>query len=294
MVFDAHCDTLSRLVYENISLNETKVNKTNLNYGAQCFACFVRPNSDNKFSECLKMIRRFYSENFLLATNYAEMSAIIDNGKTAAFLSIEGADLIEKISDLYLLYSLGVRFLSLTWNYDNDLAGGVLEGKHGVTKFGKIIIQEMNKIGIIIDVSHLSENSFWEVSDISYKPFIASHSNSFVCCNNKRNLTDRQFEMIRDKKGMVGINFCSDFLNDRKNATVKDVILHIEHFLSLGGEDCIGIGSDYDGTVNIPRELENPSKIAVLRDELIKLNYSYELTDKILYKNFMIFVKNNL
>ncbi len=296
IVFDSHCDTLTRLVCDNMdfSSDDLHVNSNNINPGAQVFACFINPDFSHPLSTCLEMIDRLKAEKTPLATGYASMKEAVKSGKTAAFLSVEGVGGIG--SDLFLvrtLYELGVRFMSLTWNGDNCLGGGA-DGNRGLTGSGAAFIREMNHVGMVLDVSHLSQESFYDAADVCNKPFIASHSNSYAVCPHRRNLTDEQFKIIKKRHGMVGINFYPPFLSESENAGVKDVILHIEHFLSLGGEDCIGLGSDFDGIDFTPENLTDAGKYGVLYEGLLKLNYPESLADKIFYKNYMIFVKNNL
>ena len=195
-------------------------------------------------------------------------------------LSIEGGEPIEKLEDIEYLKSLGIMMIAPTWNYKNKLGCGVLEKEDtGLTEFGKKAIAKMNELGILIDVSHLSEKSFWDVCKISKKPICASHSNSKTIKDNPRNLTDEQFIKIRDMKGCVGINFYPPFLGD----SIDCVVDHINHFLSLGGEDNIGMGSDFDGVDFLPKEIDGCQDM----EKVIKmLPYSTDIREKIAYKNF--------
>ena len=297
LVFDAHCDTLTKLVYDNksFSCRSLHVNVANINPGVQVFACFADPSFQNPVREILKMIDCFWCQGFSHAIDYSSMTNAVSNQKTAAFLAIEGGEAIaDDLSLLRIFYRLGVRFLTLTWNNDNSIAGSAKGIGYGLTEFGKNVVSEMNRLKMVIDVSHISEKAFFDVAKESCRPFIASHSNSKAVYNHPRNLTDEQFEIIKNTGGMVGINLYPDFLTDSKNANVKDVILHIEHFLSLGGEDFIGLGGDFDGIDKTLADITDAGKYAVLREELLRLNYPEYLTDKIFYKNFMIFVENNL
>ncbi|MBQ7985736.1 MAG: membrane dipeptidase, partial [Clostridia bacterium] len=207
---------------------------------------------------------------------------IINNkDRVKAILSLEGGEPIETLSDLDYIKSRGVLMVAPTWNYKNQLGCGVLEKEDtGLTEFGKKAVRRMNDLGILIDVSHLSEKSFWDVTEISTKPICASHSDSKAVKDNPRNLTDAQFCKIRDMNGCVGINFYPPFLGD----DIKCVIDHIDRFLSLGGEDNIGIGSDFDGVDRLPDGISGCQDM----EKVIKmLPYSEKIRKKIAFENFL-------
>ena len=152
----------------------------------------------------------------------------------------------------------------------------------------------MDDMGMIIDLSHISPGAFFDVCEASSKPIIASHSNSYAVCAHPRNITDEQFACIVNKKGMVGINFLPLFLNNTHRADVSDIVRHIEHFLSLGGTDNVGLGADFDGITETPDDARDAGCYGVLYNELLRLNYSERLADKIFYKNYFDFMKLRL
>ncbi len=276
-IFDAHCDTLCLLNDNNASIEKNSFNidkKRMEKYKAytQIFACFIDTIYKNTAMErFIELSDTFYSQNI--------------NG----ILSIEGGEMITSLKVLRILKRLGVRIAALTWNYSNHIASGVLEGdkNRGFTEFGKQIIEEMNRINMLIDVSHLNDRSFYDVAELSKMPIIATHSNSRTVCNHPRNLTDEQFKAIIKSGGCVGINFYNLFLNDSGKADIDDIIKHIEHFMSLGGEDNIGMGSDFDGVDNnLPEGIKGCEDMYKLFDRLLTLNYTDEQIEKISHKNF--------
>ena len=139
---------------------------------------------------------------------------------------------------------------------------------------------------MITDVSHLNIQGVYDVCNLSEKPFIASHSNSYEICKHKRNLTDDQFKMICEKGGVCGINICGDFLAEDGNGTISDIIKHIDHFMELGGENNIGIGSDFDGIPYLPWEIESNADLYKIFNELLIKGYTKEQIEKISYGNF--------
>ena len=175
--------------------------------------------------------------------------------------------------------------MSLCWNNDNILCGGCEGENTGITDLGKQTLFQMEKHRIILDVSHMSDKSFWESFENYSLPICATHSVSRSVHNHKRNLTDEQFIEIAKRGGVCGINFYPPFLCDG-DADIDTVIKHIEYFMSLGGENHIGLGSDFDGIGVAPDGLENSADICNLLDRLLALNYSEETVEKIAFKNF--------
>lgn len=180
--------------------------------------------------------------------------------------------------------------MTLTWNQRNKIADGsdYYHSTRGLTSFGKRVIREMNRLGMIIDISHISESGFWDVLYNSNDPVIASHSNCYQLCPHQRNLKDSQIRAIAEKGGLVCITYVPDFLikEDRK-AVLDDVIEHIDYVLDLVGSDYVGLGSDFDGCRELPVGLEGADKICQLRDRLIEKGYAKEDVQKIMGYNFL-------
>ena len=150
----------------------------------------------------------------------------------------------------------------------------------------------MEDSGIIVDISHASQKLFYDVAENARRPFVASHSNAFSVTGHKRNLTDKQFEIIRKSGGIIGLNFHNAFLNDNPdNACVNDILRHAEHFLSLGGENTICFGSDFDGGT-LPSDIKNSSVYAEILELMLKQGYKEALIEKIFYRNALNFFEN--
>jgi membrane dipeptidase len=191
--------------------------------------------------------------------------------KPGGLLSIEGGEpLGTDIQMLRMFFRLGVRAVGLTWNGRNALADGVSEAssRGGLTTAGRVMVSEMNKLGMLVDVSHLSEASFWDVAELSARPFIASHSNCITICEHPRNLTDKQLMALAKSGGVVGINFLPRFLSAASQASMSDIVSHIDHMLSVMGRGHVGLGSDFDGIASTPIGLEDVTQLPKLQDLL--------------------------
>ncbi len=282
-VFDAHCDTLCKVIDsgKRLEKNDCQVDIERMSaYKSytQTFACFIDPVYRSCAMErCLKLIDAYH--------RFAPKGSV---------LSIEGGEPITSLAALRSLHRLGVKIIALTWNYSNHIASGAREedGTRGLTEFGRGVVEEMNRLGIFADVSHLSDRSFYDISETTAMPIIATHSNARSVCRSKnscsveRNLTDDQFLIIRGSGGCVGINFCPDFLNESGRAGIDDIVKHIEHFMALGGENHIGIGADFDGIDCPPEGINGCEDTYKVFDRLLQLNYTDEQAEKISHKNF--------
>lgn len=289
IIFDTHSDTMSELLNrgERLAENNMQIDMKRLSeYKSytQVFAAFIDPEyKDNAMERAREIIDNFYRETkengISVCKNYSDWENA--NTPVKAFLSLEGGEPIKTLDDLETLYNLGVRMIALTWNFKNQLACGVCVNEDtGLTEFGKKVVRKMNCMGIIPDVSHLSPKSFWDVAQISNRPIIASHSCSEAVHDHIRNLTDEQFVKIKEMRGVVGINFYPEFLGE----DISDIARHIDRFLSLGGEDNIGLGSDFDGVERLPRGICGVQDM----DKVIKsLPYETDLREKIAYRNFL-------
>ncbi len=314
-VVDTHCDTLQALfrdifpsvtpsrIEEGLGKRSDKghIDIPRLKEGGvdcQVFAIFVSkiPNPPKPLHRALNLIDVFYREceknkdEISHARSYDDVLKTIESGKIAALISLEGGEVIEEdVSMLRILYELGVRMMSLTWNHRNFLADGVKEErtKSGLTNLGVKVVEEMERLGIVIDVSHLSESCFWDLVEITDSPIIASHSNCRTLCDHPRNLNDRQIAAIADKGGVIGMNFFPKFLRKEGQATVSDVVDHMEHIIDLVGIDYVGLGSDFDGISSTPIGLEDASKMPNITIELVSRGYSEEEIRKILGGNHL-------
>jgi membrane dipeptidase len=303
LTFDGHIDTLMYMLHSGKSLADADghVSLDKLCRGrvsAQIFAVFVEPAfyQGMALHRGLEMVDLFwrmleeYPEVLVYAGSGSEIREIHQAGKIACLLGVEGGEVLQgSLAHLRTLHRLGVRVLTLTWNYRNALANGQAEGSAcgGLSPFGRDVVREMNRLRMLIDISHLNEPGFWEVLELSEAPVIASHSCARALRDHPRNLTDEQIRALAEKGGVIGVNFCPSFLTDRDVADLDDVLDHIEHFIAVGGEDCVGLGSDFDGIDATPTGLDNCSVLPAIAQGLAQRGFSSELIDKVMGQNFL-------
>ncbi len=307
-VFDAHCDTIAKLVDFG---GELRKNSYHFDFNRiqksgryiQVFAAFVDKKEINKTpkARAIELIDKYYEEldkNTDIAahcTNAAEIEKALLQNKIAALLSVEGGEAVEgSVENLRILYRLGVRIMTLTWNYSNEICDGIGEARGGgLTEFGKSVVEEMNRLGMLIDVSHISVKGFWDVIELSNQPIVATHSNAKELCENPRNLDDEQIKAIFSIDGCVGINFYPPFVSGQR-CTVEEIVNHIEYLLELGGENNIGFGSDFDGIGSLPDGICGVEEIGKIVDEMLRRGFREELIGKITHENFMRVIKRVL
>ncbi len=307
-IFDLHCDTLYKLatekkdIYKNYFHVDILRAKNYTPYVA-CFAIWIPDELRGEeafafFNQCTEYINAqasLYKNDFKLCKNLEDLK-ISENKcdlKPRIILTVEGGRaLAGKIENVEYLSKLGVKILTLTWNGKCEIGDGAeIIGSKGLTAFGKDVVRKMENCGMIVDVSHASEKLFYDVAQIANKPFIATHSNSANICSHRRNLTDEQFKIIREHGGLVGITFCKDFLTERGSAEFDDIRRHTEHFLELGGENTLAIGSDFDGAT-MPEKLCGVQNLEDLHEYFLIKKYSEELIDKMFFKNAYNFMLN--
>ncbi|WP_419726330.1 dipeptidase [Terrisporobacter petrolearius] len=312
-IVDFHCDTISQLydIRESGESINLKQNRLHLDiekmkkgdYMLQVFASYVDLGSNNKpLESCLSYIDLLYDEveknkeHIGIVYNYEDILTNIKKNKMSALLSIEEGGVCNgNLSLLRNFYRLGVRMMTLTWNYENQLAypNGYFydeeeNERKGLKEKGFEFINEMERLGIIIDVSHLSDDGIYDVYNNTSKPFIASHSNAREVCSHQRNLTDDMIKKIGQRGGLIGVNFYSSFLNNNYKSSdtskIEDIINHIKYISNTGGIDCVGIGSDFDG-IDCSLEFENSSKMQLIYGEMKKSGFREEDIEKVFYKN---------
>ncbi len=221
------------------------------------------------------------------ARTMAEVDVAHATSRTAAVFTVEGASFLEDDGTaegrLDELADAGVRMVTLTWNGPNALGSGN-DTRHGLTGFGRTCVAELEHRGIVVDVSHLNDRCFDEVAALTERPFVASHSNSRVACGHRRNLTDAQFGELADRGGIVGLNFCTQFLTDRiADPTRDDVLRHVDHVLETAGERVLALGSDYDGC-DVPTWLDPCDRIGALH-ELLAGEFGLAVADRVFFQN---------
>lgn len=307
---DFHCDT-AYVLFKNkgktLRDNDLKVNVEKLKRGdalGQFFALFIddKENDDN-FKTCISMLNNLKNElikekdDIKLCTGYNDYENNKTSGKISAFLTIEGGEALkDNLDNINFFKNQGVSLMTLTWNYENNIGYPNYEYTYkdkGLKNFGIEAIERMNDLGIIIDVSHLSDGGFLDVLKHSKKPFVASHSNSRFVTNHSRNLTDEMIKGLSNKGGVLGINFCSSFLGNSKVAKIDDMIKHITHIKNIGGIECISIGTDFDGIEN-EVEIKDSSEMSKLYYSLEKAKFTINDIEKIFYKNAERIIKDIL
>ena len=307
-MIDLHSDTIYRLWEDdtNSSLlsNSFMVDKAKLCSGGivgQCFALFV-PMYDvrierDRVKTPWQIVSELY-ERFSLEIENAKIpkminSSELDDGKLHAILTVEeGASIEGNLDRLSIMRDWGVKIFGFTWNFENELGypnskdGNVMDS--GLKEKGIEAISECERFGILVDVSHLSDGGFWDVVKYSKKPFVATHSNARAITNSTRNLTDDMLKALADKGGVTGLNFCPAFLKengtDHKCSKISDMVTHVKHIIKVAGEDCIAIGTDFDG-IGGELEISSPDKLYLLKNALSDENIPPRVIDKIFMDN---------
>lgn len=305
---DGHCDTIVRLFEKNQELfsNDGHIDIVRLNkFSAplQFFAIWLDSNYHPiSMRQTMKYIEFYYSQlqkNAQAIAHINSYSDVIKNGlenKISALLALEGGEALEgEISAIRTYYRLGVRSITLTWNHRNRLADGVAEeeSRGGLTRFGRQVIEEMEELGMLVDVSHLSEAGFSDVVKFAKKPFIASHSNARAICDAPRNLKDNQLLKIAEKGGVVGLNLYSPFIVKYGQGSIDDILSHIQHMLSVMGEDFIALGTDFDGIHLTPKEISGVQDMDALFIR-IENEFGKVVAEKIFSENLLRVLKEVL
>ena len=331
-IVDMHCDTISRLydMRKDMASSGKLVNGVTLrdnschidlnrmkkgDYLLQNFALFVEKSScDDPWARVCELKDYFLEEMknnsdvIGQVYSYADIEKNIKEGKMSALLTVEeGAVCKGEIEKLRELYSFGVRMLTITWNFENELGSPnyrpcendddyfkyrhIPNTERGLTERGIEFVCEMESLGIIPDVSHLSDAGFYDVARITKKPFVASHSNAREVCGNVRNMTDDMIRTLANCGGVMGLNLCPDFLEEGPNGeecpgTVAAIVRHAKHIVNIGGIDVLGLGTDFDG-IQDHAELSGAHQMEKLWTALVKGGFSEADADKIFGKNVL-------
>jgi membrane dipeptidase len=302
---DGHCDTITRLMDERKELikNDLHIDIEKLNSfenPVQIFAIWLKKEYyANALEQTLKYIDFYnnqiekYKEHIQRVIRIEDIEDNKKNGKISSILALEGGESLEgDINNLECIYDLGVRAMTLTWNYTNAIASGIGEKCDlGFTEFGYKVIEQMNKLGMIVDVSHLSEKGFWQFNKAYQGAFMASHSNVRSICNHARNLSDEQIKAIANKNGIIGINLYNEFLSTKKSVQIADVLEHIEYIIKLVGTDNIGFGCDFDGIDAMPEGMDNVSNLNDVIEKISK-KHGDTVAEKIASANFIRFIND--
>ena len=289
-LFDCHCDTgaHAREHGEKLRRNRMQLDLERLSHyspAGQVFAvCAADDAAPVKFADVsiaffLEQIKE-NSDIVKLCLNFRDILSAEKEGKIAALLSIEGA---EQISDIDEAYGQGVRIVHMTWNHDNALCGAAMDSGAGLTQEGKSFVLRAQQLGIMLDMSHVSERGFWDTLSISTRPVIAGHSNAKAVCNVTRNLTDAQFTALVKQGGGAGINLYQEFLGLGRD--IDAVFAHIEHFMSLGGERAVFLGCDLDGIEQMPKGISGVQDLGRIYEALLRHNYPERLARDLFRNN---------
>ena len=326
-VWDLHCDTLSELrraekngTPASFAHNDLHIDLEKLqagDYMLQCLAAFVNladptPGADPLVTaleeiDVFKRIMAKYPDRIAPVYTAADIRKNAEAGKISGLLTVEeGGCCKGSLGVLRRMYELGVRMMTLTWNHDNELAapqanpGGPLaaQTQRGLTETGFAFLAEMERLHMIVDVSHLSDRGFWDIVEHGTRPFAASHSNCRALAPHCRNLTDEMIRALANKGGLVGLNYCSGFLDNQPEeklcrSTTALMAKHAAHFKQVGGIEIIGLGSDFDG-IGGKLEMDDCSKLPLLADALRREGFTEDEVEAIFYRNARRFFEENL
>ena len=321
---DMHCDTISELFERqrkgepgNLFCNDGHIDLQKMkkgNYILQNFALYTHLKRESTpFAYAMELVDAFYEELrpysdwIEVARTWQDIERNRREGKMSALLTIEeGGVCCGKLAYLRDFYRLGVRMMTLTWNFPNELGypnrilpegpDGVpsrtADTENGLTKTGIEFVREMERLGMIVDVSHLNDAGIWDVFRYTKKPFVASHSNARAIASHPRNLTDEMIRALAERGGVAGINFCASFLRDEENggepvhSYCHDMVLHMKHMKKIGGIECIGLGSDFDGIIS-KVEMADCSAIGLLADEMSRQGFTISEIEAVFHGNVL-------
>lgn len=310
-LFDLHCDTLTRSLYRPATAGAgllddpaAQLSLSRMPAGTkwvQCFAVFVP--DDRRGEEGAAFFDRWAAafaremerekDRVRWCRSGRELTKALDSGKFAGILTVEGGSALGgKPERVDTLWDAGVRMMTLTWNGQNELASGHDTGE-GFSAFGREAVAAMEERGIVVDVSHLNDRGFEELLGMAKKPFVASHSNARSVCTHRRNLPDDFIREMVKRGGLIGLNYCRNFLSDDGRGNMEDLWRHVERFLELGAEKCLALGSDYDGA-DIHPDLDGVEKSLGIYDVLLERGLPEKTAGDILFGNAWRFFQRAL
>lgn len=301
-LFDLHCDTLTRNLYPPFEKETETLDNPAFQLAlskvpdgtkwVQCFAVFVPDDQRGDdavafFDRCAASFHRQterHRDRLAACRSFSEMKRALAEGKFAGLLTVEGgAALAGRLERVQALYDEGVRMMTITWNGANELASGH-DTDRGFSSFGREAVAEMERLGMIVDVSHLNDKGFEELLGFAKKPFAASHSNAREVCGHRRNLPDAFIKEMVRREGLIGLTYARPFLSEDKRGNLDDLYRHVCHFLELGAERCIALGSDYDGA-GVHPDLDSVEKSLQIEEYLTDHGISREIAEGICFRN---------
>lgn len=317
MYIDLHCDTIIKYIKdekveefmfgENSDINLKKLLDNKVKSQFMAIYLYNEDYEDNPglgeisdwdyIDKCIGFLEKTsekYREKLEIVRNYKQYIEAKNKNKLSIFITIEDGRCIRQIDDVGKLKNKGISLVTLLWNNENKIgyphSKNKKEDSLGLTDFGIKIVEEMNKKGIIIDVSHLSNGGFWDVYKYSKYPFMATHSNAKGVQDHSRNLDDKQIKAIANKGGVIGLNVFPPFANGTNTAEFKDYKNHLQYILKIAGEDTIALGTDFDG-INGNYSINSPKKVIEFMNYLNLKGFSMELIEKFAYKNVERFIQ---
>lgn len=311
ILVDGHCDTLSKALDEKNDLENKEYcfNLVDANKKTPCIqmmATYIAPkfvdNGIGGFNRAINILEQFKKDKdkseIINILNKEDLNKTVDEKKIGILLTIENGSAISgNIENIEKLYEKGIRVMSVTWNEDNDLGCGALtKNDKGLTKLGKEYIKKLEEKKIIIDVSHSSQKTFWDITKCTSASIVATHSCVYSICNHPRNLKDEQIIEIANRKGIIGICFASNFLNQSGKSNSDDIINHIKYIKDLVGIDYIGLGSDFDGVDfdDMPSDIRGIKDIYKLEKKMKIEGFTEEEINKVMGENWLRVLKNIL
>ncbi len=301
-LFDLHCDTLYECYRkgESLSCNSCAVDLLRgRQYTPWCqvFAVWLPDTvrGEQAWHQCcdvLAFARKQANGTLCFPRTYSQLRTAFDTGCVIGWLGVEGgASLAGKPERVAELATIGVKVITVTWNGSNELGNGCMaEDTGGLTEIGKLAVREMERYGIVPDVSHLNEAGFWDVAAVTQRPFIASHSVSMTVNEHPRNLRDDQFSELRDRGGLVGLTLCAEQLGEQ---SFECIYRHLNRYLELGGADTVALGFDLDGT-DLPSEWQGIGVYELFAEYLQKRGVDAENVDRLFFGNAYRFFSNLL
>lgn len=302
-IADAHCDFLYYMYQAGWDIFKPNTRQAvslpymqQANIGLQFFAAWVdAQDNQNGMRQCINLIDAYWRmlENTKGVLTPLTSSFKPGAGKIATVLTIEGGEAIQgSLEALRLFYRLGVRAMTLTWNFSNDLASPATRRlSKGLTPLGRRVVREMHRIGMALDVAHLSDGGIEEVLHSAERPIFASHSNARAICPHRRSLRDEYIKEIAGGGGVICVNFYPPQLRpDEESAGIQDVVRHISHIASLVGADHVALGSDFDGMGTYPKGLKNQKDLPALLDALENAGFNSAEIRRIAYDNLRDYI----
>ena len=306
-VLDSHCDTPTMMMRGldlgavggcgHVDIDKLKRGGVDASFFALYTSAELSPDESTRYT--LEMLGKIYDaldvykDSIALATSPSEALRNKENGLISIFIGMENGSPIQKsLSLLRMYYRFGVRYMTLTHNGDNEIADAAAEGHrwHGLSPFGREVVEEMNRLGMIVDVAHVSDETFYDVIRCSKAPIVSTHSCCRALASHPRNMTDEMIRTMADRGGVIQINLYPAFLSDayqERMPSVKDIAAHIDHAVKVGGIEHVGIGTDYDGIEITPEGMEDISKLPKIFDELTIRGYTEDEIEKIAGGNFI-------